>query len=91
VLINGMNDSIDDARRLVKMISGIPCKVNLIPFNEHEGCAFKKPDQSSIDIFHKYLLDKHFTVITRSSRGVDISAACGQLKGKLDKKNDEAI
>lgn len=85
VLINGVNDSLDDARRLVKLISGIPCKVNLIPFNEHEGCAFRKPTQQAIDIFHKYLLDKHFTVITRSSRGTDISAACGQLKGKLDK------
>ncbi len=76
---------IDDAKRLVKLISGIPCKVNLIPFNEHEGCAFIKPTQQAIDIFHKYLLDKNFTVITRSSRGNDISAACGQLKGRLDK------
>ncbi len=85
VLINGVNDSLDDAKRLVKLISGIPCKVNLIPFNEHEGCAFKKPAQQAIDIFHKHLLDKNFTVITRSSRGTDISAACGQLKGKLEK------
>lgn len=86
VMINGVNDSLDDAKRLVKLISGIPCKVNLIPFNEHEACAFKKPSQQAIDIFHKYLLDKHFTVITRSSRGTDISAACGQLKGKLDSR-----
>lgn len=85
VLINGVNDSLDDAKRMARLISGIPCKVNLIPFNEHDGCSFRKPDQNAIDIFHKYLLDKHFTVITRSSRGTDISAACGQLKGKLDK------
>lgn len=85
VMINGVNDSLGDARRLVKLISGIPCKVNLIPFNEHEGCAFRKPTQEAIDVFHKYLLDKHFTVITRSSRGTDISAACGQLKGRLEK------
>lgn len=84
VMIKEVNDSLDDAKRLVKLISGIPCKVNLIPFNEHEGCTYKKPDQEAIDLFHKYLLGKHFTVITRSSRGTDISAACGQLKGKLD-------
>jgi 23S rRNA (adenine2503-C2)-methyltransferase len=85
VLINGVNDSLDDAKRMARLISGIPCKVNLIPFNEHDGCLFRKPTQAAIDVFHKYLLDKHFTVITRSSRGTDISAACGQLKGKLDK------
>ncbi|RQW78264.1 MAG: 23S rRNA (adenine(2503)-C(2))-methyltransferase RlmN [Geobacter sp.] len=89
VLIREVNDTLDDARRLVKLISGIPCKVNLIPFNEHEQSEFRKPDQAAIDIFHKYLLDKHFTVITRSSRGIDISAACGQLKGKLDKKSED--
>jgi 23S rRNA (adenine2503-C2)-methyltransferase len=85
VLINGVNDSLDDAKRMARLIGGIPCKVNLIPFNEHDGCSFRKPTQKAIDVFHKYLLDKHFTVITRSSRGTDISAACGQLKGKLDK------
>lgn len=85
VLIRDLNDSIDDARRLVRLVSGIPCKINLIAFNEHDGCSFRKPTQESIDVFHKYLLDKHFTVITRASRGGDISAACGQLKGKLDK------
>lgn len=85
VMIKGVNDTVEDAKRLVRLISNIPSKVNLIPFNEHEGCSFRKPDQQAIDIFHKYLLDKHLTVITRSSRGTDISAACGQLKGRLDK------
>lgn len=85
VMIRDINDSLDDAKRFVRLISGIPSKVNLIRYNEHEGCSFKAPTQESIDQFHKYLLDKHITVITRSSRGADISAACGQLKGKLDK------
>lgn len=85
VMIRGVNDSLDDAKRLVRLISNIPSKVNLIPFNEHDGCAFQTPTQDSIDKFHKFLLDKHVTVITRSSRGSDISAACGQLKGRLDK------
>lgn len=86
VLIRDMNDSMDDARRLVRLVSDIPCKINLIAFNEHEGSSLQAPTQDSIDRFHKYLLDKHFTVITRASRGADISAACGQLKGRLEKK-----
>ncbi|GAB7028302.1 dual-specificity RNA methyltransferase RlmN [Geotalea toluenoxydans] len=85
VMIKGVNDSLDDAKRLVRLISTFPSKVNLIPFNEHEGCDLRTPTQDSIDRFHKFLLDKHVTVITRSSRGSDISAACGQLKGRLDK------
>jgi 23S rRNA (adenine2503-C2)-methyltransferase len=86
VMIRGVNDSPDDAKRLVKLIHGIPSKVNLIPFNEHEGSELRSPGQDSIDRFHKYLLDRRVTVITRSSRGADISAACGQLKGRLEKK-----
>ncbi len=84
VLIRYLNDTLEDAKRLVRLISNIPSKVNLIPFNEHAGCAFRSPTQEAIDRFHKYLLDKNVTVITRSSRGSDISAACGQLKGRLD-------
>lgn len=85
VLIGGVNDSLEDARRLLRLTSDIPNKVNLIPFNEHEGCCFKSPTQSAIDAFHKYLVDRNVTVITRDSRGGDISAACGQLKGRMEK------
>jgi 23S rRNA (adenine2503-C2)-methyltransferase len=91
VMLGGVNDTLDDAKRLLKMISDIPNKVNLIPFNEHEGCGFKAPTQQAIDQFHKYLLDRHVTVITRSSRGGDISAACGQLKGKLEAAKNQAV
>ena len=83
VMIGGMNDTLEDAKRLLRLISDIPNKVNLIPFNEHEGCGFKAPTQTAIDVFHKYLIDRNVTVITRDSRGGDISAACGQLKGRL--------
>ncbi|MSM41231.1 MAG: 23S rRNA (adenine(2503)-C(2))-methyltransferase RlmN [Geobacter sp.] len=83
VMIGGLNDSLEDARRLLRLIADIPHKVNLIPFNEHEGCAFKTPTRAAIDAFHRYLIDRNVTVITRESRGGDISAACGQLKGKL--------
>jgi len=85
VLIGGVNDSLEDARRLLRLTSDIPNKVNLIPFNEHEGCCFKAPTRSAIDAFHKYLIDRNVTVITRDSRGSDISAACGQLKGRMEK------
>ncbi|MDA8428671.1 MAG: 23S rRNA (adenine(2503)-C(2))-methyltransferase RlmN [Geobacteraceae bacterium] len=85
VMLGGINDSLEDAKRLLRLISDIPNKVNLIPFNEHEGCDFKAPTQAAIDTFHSYLIDRHVTVITRDSRGSDISAACGQLKGRLQK------
>ncbi len=87
VLLGGVNDTLDDAKRLLRLISDIPNKVNLIPFNEHEGCGFKAPTRQAIDQFHSYLLDRHVTVITRESRGSDISAACGQLKGRLDRSH----
>ena len=83
VLLGGVNDTLEDAKRLLRLISDIPNKVNLIPFNEHEGCGFKAPTRAAIDAFHRYLIDRHVTVITRDSRGGDISAACGQLKGRL--------
>lgn len=89
VMIGGVNDSLEDAKRLLRLTSDIPNKVNLIPFNEHEGCGFKAPSRAAVDAFHKYLVDRHVTVITRDSRGGDISAACGQLKGRLDKKRKE--
>ena len=87
VMLGGINDTLEDAKRLLRLISDIPNKVNLIPFNEHEGCDFKAPTQAAIDAFHTFLIDRHVTVITRDSRGGDISAACGQLKGKLEKKD----
>jgi len=86
VMLGGLNDTLEDAKRLLRLISDIPNKVNLIPFNEHEGCGFKAPTQAAIDAFHKFLIDRHVTVITRDSRGGDISAACGQLKGRLKHK-----
>ena len=85
VMLGGLNDTLEDAKRLLRLTSDIPNKVNLIPFNEHEGCDFKAPTRASVDAFHKYLIDRHVTVITRDSRGGDISAACGQLKGRLNK------
>lgn len=86
ILIKGVNDTQADAKRLVKLLHGIRAKVNLIPFNEHPGSAFETPDESTIRAFQVYLLDRQIVAIRRASKGQDISAACGQLKGRLESK-----
>ncbi len=86
ILIRDVNDSLADARRLVKLLHAVQAKVNLIPFNEHPESAFRAPAAESIEQFQRYLLDRNIVAIRRASKGQDISAACGQLKGKLEKR-----
>jgi 23S rRNA (adenine2503-C2)-methyltransferase len=83
VLLKGINDSVEDARRLAGLLRPIKAKINLIPFNSHPGCRYDRPDEDSILRFQKILIDKNYTVMIRQSKGQDISAACGQLVGKL--------
>ncbi|MCA1796069.1 MAG: 23S rRNA (adenine(2503)-C(2))-methyltransferase RlmN [Geobacteraceae bacterium] len=83
ILIRDLNDSIADARRLVKLLHEVKAKVNLIPFNEHEGSIYKCPSEENINAFQSFLLQRNIVAIRRASKGQDISAACGQLKGKL--------
>ncbi|MBN2643993.1 MAG: 23S rRNA (adenine(2503)-C(2))-methyltransferase RlmN [Desulfuromonadaceae bacterium] len=90
ILIRDLNDAIADAKRLVKLLHGVKAKVNLIPFNEHEGAAYRCPDETTISAFQTYLLDRNIVAVRRASKGQDISAACGQLKGKLEKQQAEA-
>lgn len=80
ILMSGVSDSLDDAKRLVKWVSGIPCKVNLIPYNESPYTEFKRPSAERLSEFHKYCLDHGLAVFTRKNRGNDIFAACGMLK-----------
>jgi 23S rRNA (adenine2503-C2)-methyltransferase len=80
VLLKGVNDSEEDARRLAKLLAGIRCKINLIPFNPFPGSAFARPDENAVRRFQAVLLSRHFTAPLRESRGQDISAACGQLR-----------
>jgi 23S rRNA (adenine2503-C2)-methyltransferase len=80
VLLRGVNDTGGDARRLVRLLKGIPCKINLIPFNEYEGSEFKAPDEARVLAFQKILTDSGMTAIIRKSKGRDILAACGQLR-----------
>ncbi len=82
VLLRGVNDSPEDAQRLAKLLRGIKCKVNLIPFNPFPGSEFKRPDDGAVRRFQKVLLDARYTAPVRESRGQDISAACGQLREK---------
>ena len=82
ILIKGINDSVDDAERLANLLRSIRCKINLIPFNTHEGCDFERPAEAVIQAFYDILFAKNYTVIIRRSKGQDISAACGQLKAR---------
>ncbi len=79
VMLAGVNDSPADARRLVRLLTGIRSKVNLIPLNEAAGLAFTRPTDERVDDFARILADHHLTVSVRKSRGRDIRAACGQL------------
>jgi 23S rRNA (adenine2503-C2)-methyltransferase len=83
VLMEGVNDSLQNARELVKILTGIPSKVNLIPLNEAPDIPFKRPSEEKIRMFQSTLMDSGLTAIVRSSKGLDISAACGQLEAKL--------
>ncbi|MGK5083353.1 23S rRNA (adenine(2503)-C(2))-methyltransferase RlmN [Bdellovibrionota bacterium FG-1] len=80
VMIKDFNDTLDDAARVRNLVRGIPCKINLIPFNEHPGSAFKRSTDSSVKKFQDYLVGHDLTTTVRISRGRDILAACGQLR-----------
>ncbi len=85
IMIKDLNDSIDDAKRLIKLVKkyNIPAKFNLIPFNPWNGCIFKEPSPNNrIAEFAKYITDAKYPCPVRFSRGSDIMAACGQLRSK---------
>jgi 23S rRNA (adenine2503-C2)-methyltransferase len=79
VLLRGVNDTAEDARRLVRLLGNIRCKVNVIPLNEAAGIPFQRPADDRVNAFAKILADARLTVSVRKSRGRDIRAACGQL------------
>jgi 23S rRNA (adenine2503-C2)-methyltransferase len=82
VMIDGMNDSSDDAYRLIKLLSGIRCKVNLIPLNPFPGSALRRSSDERILTFQKVLMGHRVRAFIRESRGQDIRAACGQLRAE---------
>ena len=83
ILLEGINDSDEDARLLAEKLSGIPCRINLLPYNQSADLPYRPPAPEQVKRFQKILRDQGFLTLVRDSRGADISAACGQLAGKI--------
>jgi len=85
VMLKGVNDSLDDAKLLVKLLKGIPAKINLIPFNPWPGTKYECSDWDQIEKFSEYVFNAGYSSPVRTPRGRDILAACGQLKSETEK------
>jgi len=85
VMLKGVNDSDADAKRLVKLIRGIPAKINLIPFNEWPGSPYERSDWERIEAFADIIYKAGYASPIRTPRGEDIMAACGQLKSETER------
>ena len=85
VLLKGVTDQLDHARQLVKLLRDVPCKINLIPFNEHPGSSFERPSDAAVQAFHTETMRLGAQVLLRRTMGRDIYAACGQLTTKVDR------
>jgi len=85
VMLKGVNDSLADAKALVKLLKGIPAKINLIPFNPWPGSRYECADWEQIEKFSEYVFNAGYSSPVRTPRGRDILAACGQLKSATEK------
>ncbi len=83
VMLDGVNDSDAHARALIRLLQGVPAKMNLIPFNPFPGTGYKTSSPERIEHFRQLLLRSGIMAITRKTRGGDIDAACGQLVGRV--------
>ncbi|HOX00243.1 MAG TPA: 23S rRNA (adenine(2503)-C(2))-methyltransferase RlmN, partial [Deltaproteobacteria bacterium] len=90
VLVRGINDSVRDARELVRILHGLKVKVNLIPFNPWPGCPLEAPGQEAVSSFEEVLKDSPYAVMVRKEKGRDILAACGQLAGSAQARGEKA-
>ena len=86
VMLKGVNDSDEDAHRLVKLIEGIPAKINLIPFNEWPGAPYERSSNNRIRAFADIVYNAGYSSPVRKPRGEDIMAACGQLKSATERE-----
>lgn len=84
VLLKGVTDQIEHAQKLVKLLKDIPCKINLIPFNEHPGSGFERPSDEAVQAFHTETMRLGAQTLLRRTMGRDIFAACGQLATKIE-------
>ena len=85
ILIDGVNDSLNHAKDLAKILNGLSCKINLIPFNPFDGCDYLRSQENNIYKFKDFLIKKGLITTLRITRGDAIDGACGQLVGKLTK------
>lgn len=90
ILIKDLNCSLREAKELVHFLEGIPSKINLIPFNNHPGLEYERPSLETITQFQNYLLQRGFVATVRYSKGLDVSAACGQLAAKRKDRLDSS-
>jgi len=96
VLLAGINDSDEDAQRLAKWLKGVPCKINLIPFNAFDSSEYRPPSEQRVLKFQNYLIEQNFSAFIRQNRATDILGACGQLatqsaSGTLDPMSKVAL
>ena len=91
VMLDGVNDSADQARELAGLVRDVPCKFNLIPWNPFPGAAFRTSPRARILAFQKTLMDAGFVTTIRKTRGEDIDAACGQLAGRVQDRTKRHI
>lgn len=82
ILFEGFNDTLDDVKALANLVRGIPCKINVLAYNEVPGLDFKRPSDDKVDWFGRMLHPRTPAVTVRKSRGRDIDAACGQLAAR---------
>jgi 23S rRNA (adenine2503-C2)-methyltransferase len=87
VMLDGVNDRPEHARELAALVGGLPCKVNLIPFNPFPGAGYERSSPQAIEKFRRILMQRGIITITRRTRGEDIDAACGQLAGEVEDRS----
>ncbi|MDA8561187.1 23S rRNA (adenine(2503)-C(2))-methyltransferase RlmN [Nitrospinae bacterium] len=83
VLLEGINDSDEDAQRLAKWLREVPCKINLIPFNSFDSSEYRPPSDHRVLKFQNYLIEQNFSAFVRKNRATDILGACGQLASQV--------
>ncbi|TLE02841.1 23S rRNA (adenine(2503)-C(2))-methyltransferase RlmN [Helicobacter japonicus] len=91
LIIKDVNDDLKSAKKLLSLLNGIKAKVNLILFNPHEGSTFERPQISDVKTFADFLVERGLLCTIRESKGIDISAACGQLREKVAQENGEIV
>nr|WP_305790646.1 23S rRNA (adenine(2503)-C(2))-methyltransferase RlmN [Candidatus Endoriftia persephone] len=91
VMLDGINDSIQHAKALIRLLEGTPSKLNLIPFNPFPGTSYKTSPPERVEVFRQRLMKAGIISITRKTRGEDIDAACGQLVGRVKDRSQREL